>query len=58
MKFFGAVFFILGVIALINLAQVGVQMAMRDSVYACLDVTKHDPKGVQDICRKVRKHGY
>ena len=57
MKFFGAVFFVLGVIAVLNLTQVGVQMAMRDSVYACSEVTKHDPKGVQDICRKVRKRG-
>ena len=55
MRFFGVVFFVLAVIFVVNLGDALVHQAMRSPVYACSEVTKNDPKDVQNICRKVRK---
>jgi hypothetical protein len=52
MKFFGVVGFTLFLIAFFNLMDVGVQMALREPVYACSEVTKQDPINVQKKCRK------
>ena len=52
MKFFGVVGFTLFLIAFFNLVDVGVQMALREPVYACSEVTKQDPINVQKKCKK------
>jgi hypothetical protein len=52
MKFFGVVGFTLFWIAFFNLVDVGVQMGMREPVYACSEVTKQDPADVQKKCKK------
>ena len=45
----------LGGIALFNLMDVSVQMAIKEPVYACLEVVKTDPINVQKICnRRIR----
>jgi hypothetical protein len=52
MKFFVVVGFTLFLIAFFNLVHVGVQMAMKEPVYACSEVTKQDPINVQKKCKK------
>jgi hypothetical protein len=52
MKFFAIVGFTLFLIALLNLVYVGVQMGMREPIYACSEVTKKDPLDVRRMCRK------
>jgi hypothetical protein len=52
MKFFAIVGFTLVLIALLNLAYVGVEIATREPVYACSEVTKADPINVQRKCKK------
>lgn len=52
MTFFRICFTILGIIFTINLAEVGIQIAIKDSVYACEEVTKADPIDVQKICNR------
>jgi hypothetical protein len=52
MKFFVVVGFTLFFIAFFNLVDVGVQMAMKEPVYACSEVTKQDPIDVQKKCKK------
>jgi len=52
MRFFAIVGFTLFLIAFFNLMYVGTEMAMKESVYACSEVTKSDPINVQKKCRK------
>ena len=52
MQFFVIVGFTLFLMAFFNLMYVGVEMAMREPVYACSEVTKKDPINVQKKCRK------
>ena len=52
MKFFAIVGFALFLIAFFNLMHVGVQMSMKEPVYACSEVTKKDPINVQRKCKK------
>ena len=52
MKFFKIVFTILGIIFTINIIQTTVQYNIKDSVYACEEVTKTDPIDVQKICNR------
>lgn len=52
MKFFVIVGFTLLLIAFFNLMYVGMQMSMKESVYACSEVTKKDPINVQRKCKK------
>jgi hypothetical protein len=52
MKFFGVVGFTLFLIAFFNLMYVWTEMAMREPVYACSEVTKQDPINVQKKCKK------
>jgi hypothetical protein len=52
MKFFGVVGFTLFLIAFFNLMYVGVQMAMKEPVYACSEVTKNNPIDVRKKCKK------
>jgi hypothetical protein len=52
MKFFVIVGFTLFMMAFFNLVYVGVEMGMREPVYACSEVTKKDPIDVQKKCRK------
>jgi hypothetical protein len=52
MKFFGVVGFTLFLIAFFNLMSVVMEMALREPVYACSEVTKQDPINVQKKCRK------
>jgi len=52
MKFFKVIFTILGIIFTINLADVLVQHNIRQSVYACEDVTDQDPIDVQKMCNR------
>lgn len=52
MKFFGVVGFTLFLIGFFNLMSVAMEMALREPVYACSEVTKQDPINVQKKCRK------
>jgi hypothetical protein len=52
MRFFVIVGFTLFMMAFLNLVYVGVEMAMKEPVYACSEVTKKDPIDVQKKCRK------
>ena len=52
MKFFALVGFTLFLIAFFNLLHVGVQMAMKEPVYACSEVTEKNPINVQKKCKK------
>jgi hypothetical protein len=51
-KFFKIVFTILGIIFTINIIQSAVEYNIRQSVYACEEVTKADPIDVQKICER------
>jgi hypothetical protein len=52
MKFFAIAGFSLFLIAIFNLAYVGVQINIKEPVYACSEVTKKDPINVQRKCKK------
>jgi len=52
MPFFILVGFTLFLVAFFNLMYVGVEMAMKEPVYACSEVTKNDPINVQKRCKK------
>jgi len=52
MRFFKVIFTILGIIFTINLADVLVQHNIRQSVYACEEVTDQDPIDVQKMCNR------
>jgi hypothetical protein len=52
MMFFKITGIALGGIALFNLMDVSVQMAIKDPVYACSEVVKTDPINVQKICNR------
>ena len=52
MRFFALVGFTLFLIAFLNLVYVGVQIGMKEPVYACSEVTKKDPIDVQRRCKK------
>jgi hypothetical protein len=54
MMFFKIAGVALGVIALLNIIQVSVELAMRDGVYACSDLRKYDPIDVQKKCRRYK----
>ena len=45
---------VLGVIALLNIIQVSVELALRQGVYACSDLSKYDPIEVQKKCRRFK----
>mgnify|MGYP003343384434 CR=1 FL=1 len=51
MRFFYIMGATLAIIGLINLISATTQLAMRDPVYACSEVTSKDPIDVQKICR-------
>ena len=51
MRFFHCVGIALGAIALLNLIQVAVELAIRSHVYACSSINKYDPPDVQKLCR-------
>ena len=51
MRFFYFVGIALGAIALLNLIQVAVELAIRSHVYACSSINKYDPPDVQKLCR-------
>lgn len=51
MRFFKIVCVALSAIALFNLIDVSVQLAIKEPVYACSEVTKNDPLDVQKLCR-------
>jgi len=51
-RFFQIAFTILGIIFTINIIQTTVQYNIKDSVYACEEVTKADPIDVQKICNR------
>jgi len=51
MIFFQVAGVTLAVIAVLNLINVSVQMALKEPVYACSEVTKSDPINVQKLCR-------
>jgi hypothetical protein len=59
MKFFGVVGFTLFFIAFFNLVDVGVQMAMKDRVYNCSEVSYpmaiDIPQEVIKLCRKANR---
>jgi hypothetical protein len=50
--FFKIVFTILVLVFTINLADTLVQQSLRESVYACEEVTKADPVDVQKMCNR------
>jgi hypothetical protein len=52
MRFFKIVGASLFVIAIFNLIDTSSQMAMRQDVYACSEVTKKDPIDVQKMCNR------
>jgi hypothetical protein len=52
MMFFKITGVFLLVIAGFNLLDVSVQMAIKEPVYACSEVTKSDPINVQKICNR------
>ena len=52
MKFFAIVGFSLFLIAVFNIVYVGVEMGMKEPVYACSEVTKNDPIDVRRRCKK------
>lgn len=52
MRFFAVVGITLLVIFIVNVADVAVQLQLKDNVYACSEVTKNDPINVQQICKK------
>lgn len=52
MRFFKVCFTILGIIFTINIIQTTAEYNIRQSVYACEDVTKSDPIDVQKICER------
>jgi hypothetical protein len=52
MRFFAIVGFTLFLIAMLNLVYVSVEIAGREPVYACSEVTKTDPLDVRKRCRK------
>lgn len=52
MKFFAIVGFTLFLIAVFNLVYVGVQIANKEPIYVCSEVTKKDPIDVQRKCKK------
>jgi hypothetical protein len=52
MNFFALVGFTLFLIAMFNLIYVGVQISIKEPVYACSEVTKQDPINVQRKCKK------
>ena len=52
MRFFKIVFTILGIIFTINIIQTTVQYNIRQSIYACEEVSKADPVDVQKICSR------
>jgi hypothetical protein len=53
--FFKVVFFILFLVAVVNLIKVAVDYALIPKVYACSEVTGDDPIMVQMKCHKWRK---
>lgn len=55
MRFFAVVGITLLVIFIVNVADVAVQLHLKDNVYACSEVTKNDPINVQQICKKAWK---
>jgi len=54
MRFFYAVGIVLGAIALLNIIQISVEYAIRESVYACSELSKYAPLDVQKKCRKYK----
>lgn len=54
MRFFYFVGIALGAIAILNLIQISVELAMRDGVYACSSLGKYTPLEVQKLCRGKR----
>lgn len=50
MRFFQIAGLTLAVIAVLNFIQTSVELAIRDKVYACSEVTKTDPFNVQKKC--------
>jgi hypothetical protein len=51
MTFFKIVGLTLVAIALLNLMQVAVELAIRSRVYACSSINKYDPPDLKKICR-------
>jgi len=52
MVFFRIVFVVLAVVFIMNAIDVSVQFYLKDTVYACEEVTKADPVNVQKICNR------
>jgi hypothetical protein len=52
MRFFKIVFVTLGIVFVINLAELSMQLYLKEPVYACEEVTKADPVSVQKICNR------
>jgi hypothetical protein len=54
MRFFYVVGIVLGAIALLNIIQISVEYAIKDSVYACSELSKYAPLDVQKKCRRYK----
>lgn len=54
MRFFYVVGIVLGAIALLNIIQISVEYAIKDSVYACSDLSKYAPLDVKNKCRRYK----